>query len=243
MKLTLPILLILLTGCVAKQSNRSLQIQEIDSGVYLHTSYKMVEGYGWVDSNGLVVVNDNQAVIVDTPWSEEDTEVLISWISAQEFRIEASISTHFHEDRTAGIGLLNALSIPTYSSELTHEFLVKKDLPTASHVFSGDSLMMQDGLIEVYYPGAGHSRDNLVVWLPEKNLLFGGCLVRPLAWQSLGFTGDANINQWANSISNIESKYPALKTIVPGHGVMGDKSILTHTKNIAIKAVNAKDEP
>lgn len=236
MKKILPFIFILITGCHTKDSDKTLQIKAIDAGVYLHTSYKLVNGFGWVDSNGLVVVNNKQAVIVDTPWSEVDTAELLSWISAQGLMLEASISTHFHEDRTAGIALLNSKSIPTYTSELTDEILKSKDLPRGSEVFTGDSLQLLGGLIEVYYPGAGHTKDNLVVWLPEKSMLFGGCLVRPMAWSSLGFTGDADISQWVHSVSKVQAKYPGVEKIVPGHGMLGDQTILKHTIELAVDA-------
>ena len=32
--------------------------------------------------------------------------------------------------------------------------------------------------IEAFYPGPGHSPDNIVVWIPEARVLFGGCLVK-----------------------------------------------------------------
>ena len=226
---------ILLTACVHKGNQPKFQIQRLDMGVYMHTSYQLY-GDSWVDSNGLVVVNDSRAIIVDTPWSEYDTHELLSWIDAQGYSLQASISTHFHADRTAGIGLLNSMSIPTHSSKLTHHFLMKENKPTASHVFTGDYFSMMDGLIEVYYPGPGHTRDNLVVWLPEKSILFGGCLVRSLEWSTLGFTGDAMISQWADSISRIQSKYSSIDVVVPGHGEVAGRSILDHTHELAIKA-------
>ncbi|MFO0645147.1 MAG: hypothetical protein U0326_02840 [Polyangiales bacterium] len=33
--------------------------------------------------------------------------------------------------------------------------------------------------IEVFFPGAAHTLDNVVVWLPSRALLFGGCMIRP----------------------------------------------------------------
>ncbi|MGJ8664055.1 MAG: DIM/SIM/IMP family subclass B1 metallo-beta-lactamase [Marinicella sp.] len=240
MKLTLIILFILIAGCGHKDNPYLLQVKPIDEGVYMHTSFKLIDGFGWVDSNGLVVVNDKQALIVDTPWSQNDTASLLSWISAQGLIPNASISTHFHDDRTAGIALLKSKSIPTYTSELTHEMLLQEGKPTASQVFSGDHLKLLDGLVEVYYPGAGHSIDNLVVWLPEQHLLFGGCLVRPLEWKTLGYTGDAKVQQWADSVKNVQSKFTTVNKVVPGHGEVGDEAMLTHTIDLATKAVQSE---
>jgi glyoxylase-like metal-dependent hydrolase (beta-lactamase superfamily II) len=238
MRYLLLILVAVTTYTVAEENSTTLQIQQIESGVYLHTSYKMIGEYGLVDSNGLVVVNGNQAIIIDTPWSEDDTVKLLSWIKEKGFNVEASISTHFHEDRTAGISVLNSESIPTYTSELTNEILIREGKPTATNVFPNSEFSWFEGLIEVFYPGAGHTEDNLVVWLPESRILFGGCLLRSLEWKGLGFTEDANVNSWADSIREIQSKYPKIESIVPGHGSTGDISILGHTIELAENASN-----
>ncbi len=29
--------------------------------------------------------------------------------------------------------------------------------------------------LEVFYPGEGHSKDNITIWIPEYKVLFGGC--------------------------------------------------------------------
>lgn len=230
-------LLSVLTFSVLAENNAyQLQVTRIDGGLYQHTSFKQVAGFGWVDSNGLVVVNANRAIIIDTPWSEQDTDKLYQWINKQGFELIASVSTHWHEDRTAGIAYLNANNVPTYTSALTHDLLVQHAKPTASNILVTPQHIFFDGAIEVLYPGAGHSQDNLVVWLSKQRLLFGGCLVRSLQWQSLGYTGDANINQWATSIRTISSTYPSIKTIVPGHGERGDQALLSHTITLAESA-------
>jgi glyoxylase-like metal-dependent hydrolase (beta-lactamase superfamily II) len=220
------------------QNNIPLKITEIAQGVYLHTSFRKIEGYGLVDSNGLIVFDGHLAYIIDTPWSEQDTESLLSWISGKGYEVAVSISTHSHEDRAAGIGLLNTKSIPTYSSELTKAFLARKGKPVPTHFFKGDEFTLGNGLVELYFPGEGHTEDNIVVWLPKSKILFGGCLVRSHEWQSLGNVADASISAWANSIKNIRNKKYDINTIVPGHGKVGGTDILDHTIQLAESASN-----
>lgn len=225
------------------QNGKTLEIREIEEGVYLHTSFKHVEGYGLVDSNGLVVLDGSQAYIIDTPWSKEDTEFLLSWIVGRGYNIAASISTHFHEDRTAGIKLLNSKSIPTYTSELTKMLLSREGKPLPAHYFKGNEFTLGTGLIELYYPGPGHTEDNIVAWLPENQILFGGCLMRSHEWESLGYVGDASIGSWGNSIRNIKSKSYAIQIIVPGHGKVGKPDMLDHTIELAESASNKLMQP
>ena len=236
MKYIVLIFAILSVNSYSQKVAPPLEIKEIAKNVFLHTSYKYIEGYGLVDSNGLVIVKNSRAVIIDTPWSETDTENLISWITSQGLNIRGSVSTHFHEDRTAGIQLLNSKSIPTYASKLTNKILSSEKKPTAKHSFDPSEFTMLSELLETFYPGEGHTKDNIVIWLPEHSILFGGCLVRSLEWNSLGYIGDASVDHWAESILKIQSKYRQIKTVIPGHGKLAGIEVLDHTLKLAKNA-------
>lgn len=217
-----------------------LIINQITSNVFQHISYQKIKGYGMVPANGLIVTEGKNAYIIDTPWTEADTEKLVIWIKEQGLTLKSSISTHSHEDRAGGVPYLNKLSIDTYASKLTNELLTKNNKQATKHdlIMNNSSVSkpsFANGVIEVFYPGAGHSHDNIVVWLPEHELLFGGCFVKSLSSKTLGYTGDANIAQWPASMQNLIDKYPTVKQVVPGHGKIDDGKLLTHSKALARK--------
>jgi len=215
---------------------KPLTIQLIADNVYMHTSYKHIQGYGLVDSNGLIVVEGNTAYIIDTPWSEQDTQTLLNWAHKKGLSIAASLSTHWHEDRTKGIALLNQKGVATYTSTMTAEFLKQNNKPLPLNTFAGEHFILKEKLIEAYYPGPGHAKDNIVVWLPQQQMLFGGCLVRALAWHSLGNLSDADVSQWAKSVAKLIAHYPQAKIVIPGHGRIADASMLKHTIDIVNKS-------
>jgi glyoxylase-like metal-dependent hydrolase (beta-lactamase superfamily II) len=214
-----------------------LEIKKIEEGVYLYTAYENVEGWGLVGSNGLVVLDNKDAYLIDTPISAKDTEVLVQWIDAQGFAAKASISTHFHSDSTGGIAFLNSKSIPTYASKQTNKLLKKKGEVQATHSFAKNPYWLLKDKMEIFYPGAGHSPDNIVVWLPKQKILFGGCFVKP---QGLGNLGDAVIADWPASADKLIKRYHNAKIVVPGHGAIGDASLLQKTKEQALKAIAAE---
>lgn len=88
--------------------------------------------------------------------------------------------------------------------------------------------------IEVFYPGSGHTEDNIVVWLPKSNILFGGCFVKSIHSKNLGNIEDASIKIWPASIQKVINKYPDIKVVVPGHGKVGDTSLLKNTAKLAL---------
>ena len=213
-----------------------LEVSLIEPNVYQHKSYQQVTNFGLVDSNGLVVIINNKAYIIDTPWSDSDTQKLVLWIKEQGYQPAASISTHSHSDRTAGIKWLNEQSIPTYASKLTNQFLQQEGKVLATHTFDtfkNNEFWLVDKNIEIFYPGGGHTLDNIVVWLPSSKLLYGGCLVRSLASKNLGYTGEASIEQWPTSVDKVLTKYSTVKNVLPGHGDIGDVKLLIHTKKLA----------
>lgn len=223
---------------VAEEPLPELEIKKIDEGVYIHISYDRYPSWGLVASNGLVVVEGKDAYIIDTPVSTKDTEKLVQWINAQGFKTAASISTHFHSDSTAGIGYLNSKSIPTYASKQTNELLKNKGDAQATHSFDKNPYWLVKNKIEGFYPGAGHTPDNLVIWLPEQKILFGGCFVKP---EGLGNLSDAVIEAWPASAEKLITRYKSAKIVVPGHGAMGDASLLEKTKQRALEAVAGKN--
>ena len=81
--------------------------------------------------------------------------------------------------------------------------------------------------IEVYFPGPGHSPDNVVVWFSGKRILFGGCLV-PVGM--IGNRADADMGQWAQSLKNL-SRFDPL-WVVPGHGHRFDPGLLSDARKL-----------
>lgn len=237
MKAALILVLMFFTHmAVAEEALPDLEIKKIAENVYQHTSYEKVKTWGLVGSHGLVFVDGKDAYIIDTPSTEKDTKTLVQWISAQGFTPKASISAHFHSDSTAGIAYLNSLPIPTYASKLTNELLDKKGVAQATHSFTKNPYWLLKNKLEVFYPGAGHSPDNIVVWLPKQKVLFGGCFVKP---EGLGNLSDAVIEDWTASAEKLIKRYSNAKIVVPGHGSIGDVSLLEKTKAQALKAVAA----
>lgn len=212
-----------------------LKVDKLDDGVYVHTSFEEVNGWGVVTKHGLVVLDNSDAYIIDTPFTAKDTEALVNWFVERGFHIKGSVSSHFHSDSTGGIEWLNAHAIPTYASVLTNELLEKAGKVQAKNTFSGVSYWLVKDKIEVFYPGPGHTQDNLVIWLPEKKILFGGCFVKPYG---LGNLDDANLQAWPNSAKILMSRYKHAKFVVSSHSEIGGAVLLKRAWEQAVKGLN-----
>ncbi len=209
---------------------QEVQVQRIAPHVYVHTSYGMFSGTK-VPANGLLVDTSDGVVMVDTAWDDEQTELLLAWVKEHLNRpVKMCIVTHAHDDRLGGIKALQKNNIAVYSTAQTAQLAQEKKAGKPDAVLTLGPLRVGQQQLEVFYPGAGHAPDNIVVYLPKQRLLFGGCFVKDASAANLGNVADADVDNWAGAVEKVQQKFPKLKTIVPGHGAVGDSQLLAHTK-------------
>ncbi len=219
---------------IALDNNENLKVTLLTDNVYQHVSYKEIEPWGLVGASGLIVVDGKNAHIIDTPWTQKETEQLIKWIKSKGLIVKSSVVTHFHEDASGGIPFLNKSKIKTYATPLTNNLLNLKHRQKSSDDISSNTFVLVKDTIEIFYPGAGHTEDNIVVWLPKSNILFGGCFIKSMKSKNLGNTEDASVKDWPESIQKVINKYPNIEIVVPGHGEVGDINLLRHTTKLAL---------
>ncbi len=234
MKFTTIILFFVSFVIFAHNKDEQLKITKLSDNVYQHTSYKEIGSWGMVAASGLIVVDGINAHIIDTPWTKGDTEKLVSWIESKKLLVKSSVVTHFHGDASGGISFLNNAQIKTYATALTNKLLSQKNREKSSDEIPNNTFELVKNTVEVFYPGGGHTQDNIVVWLPKEEILFGGCFVKSMNSKHLGNMEDAIVKDWPQSIQNVLNKYPNIKVVVPGHGKLGDVNLLNHTAELAL---------
>lgn len=207
-----------------------IRITPLTENFFVHTSYKNLNNYLY-PSNGLFVITDSGAILIDTPWDEDQTLQLIDEIKKDfQKNIILCIVTHSHDDRTSGLDILKKLRVKTYSSFITRNISIQKSEKIAEYFFINDTTFKIGTVsFQTYFPGEGHTKDNVVIWFPDNKVLFGGCLIKSLESKDLGNVKEANVSQWPISINNIINKFPAIKYVVPGHLKWGNKKLLSHT--------------
>ncbi|WP_244934544.1 subclass B1 metallo-beta-lactamase [Leptospira vanthielii] len=219
------------------QKSNHLEWIKIKESVWIHRSFGEFGGQIY-SANGLVVLTNKGVVVVDTPWTESQTEELFSEIQAKfQKEILYVIVTHAHDDRMAGVSLFQNRNIPIYSTNLTAKLAKERGFGKTNPILDLQTrLGAGNQSVEVFYPGPGHSADNIVVWLPDTHILFGGCFVKSLDAKDLGNTKDANLEEWENSLKRVLARYPDAEVVVPGHGDWGKLDLLRHTIRLLVAA-------
>jgi len=210
--------------------SKDLIIIQITKNSFLHTSFKQTQDFGYVPCNGLVVVNNNEAIVFDTPTNDKSANELIKWINEKlHCKINAVIPTHFHDDCLGGLKAFDDNNIPSYAYFKTIELAKQNNLVAPKNSFQ-DSLNLKVGneKIVAKFLGEGHTKDNIVGYFPSENVIFGGCLIKELG-AGKGYLGDANLKDWSNTVKKVREEYPNVKIVVPGHGEYGNQKLLDYT--------------
>jgi metallo-beta-lactamase class B len=208
-----------------------VSVARIAARVWVHTTVANLSGT-LMPANGLLVERDRDAVLIDTGWTPRQTSAIMSWSAARGKPVAAALVTHFHADRLGGISALEAASVPVSGNPLTVGLAMEHGNDPPDPLVGVDAAPQRFADVgEAFFPGAGHTRDNLTFALPQSGIVFGGCLVRTIAAPSLGNLDDAVLADWYASLRAVQMRYRNATVVVPGHGKIGGDPI-GHTLNL-----------
>ena len=116
--------------------------------------------------------------------------------------------------------------------------------PTSSsrtHVLVGISLDLGDRLVELVHPGRGHTGGDLVVRVPDADVVLAGDLVEQTDRGRPAFGSDCYPMEWPLTLDVVLS-LPRGPVVVPGHGAVVDRDFVEVQRNeIGIVAETIRD--
>ncbi|MDF2157503.1 subclass B1 metallo-beta-lactamase [Algoriphagus sp. CAU 1675] len=210
--------------------SESLQIFQLDPHTLVHVSYLLTQDFGKVACNGMVVLNEGEAIIWDSPTEDASSEELITWLEKEKkVQVKAVVATHFHNDCLGGLESFHSREIDSYGSFKTLTLAKQAGEPVPRIGFE-EELILKAGGIELVsrFLGEGHTPDNVVAYVPAAQVLFGGCLIKEVG-ASVGYLGDANTGEWSATVTRVKMAFPEVKTVIPGHGKVGSSELLDYT--------------
>lgn len=165
-------------------------------------------GNGYLNERGYTIYGTSRTVEMISENGEEAREVFVNWLQKPEDEYFSSVYKELEytePNHVINIG---------YDEEKVIDF-------------DGEEIV-------IYYPGESHSPDNVVVYIPDKAVLFGGCMVKDATASSLGNVADANMVEWQKSIEKLKYKYTIenVDFVISGHGETGDIELLDKTLDL-----------
>jgi glyoxylase-like metal-dependent hydrolase (beta-lactamase superfamily II) len=203
-----------------------------------------VARYAWLDVNVTAIGSDRGLMVVDTHSSGlAAAGVLDDLRRLGAGDVVAVVNTHSHFDHTFGNGTFRAAygDIPIHAHENAaaatvasgervqghyrddaddprRDEILATDIVVADHTFSSAvSLDLGDRVVELVHPGRGHTDGDLVVRIPDVDVVLAGDLVEESAPPVYG--ADCFPLDWPHSMDVVLGLTTGGSTVVPGHGV------------------------
>lgn len=207
-----------------------------------------VAHYDWMHVNITLVGGDAGLVMVDTHGSERQARIV-----ADDVRrlgagpLSALVNTHAHWDHWFGNDVLlrEYGDLPVHATEFALERMVAAGgrhddhlaeheraaeilattLRPATHGFSSAvSLDLGDRAVELIHPGRGHTAGDLVVRIPDADVMVAGDLVEESDKPFIG--DDSHPLEWPLTLDLVLGLMTGSTVVVPGHGRLVDRDFV-----------------
>jgi glyoxylase-like metal-dependent hydrolase (beta-lactamase superfamily II) len=215
-----------------------------------------VARHPWCDVNVTLVGGERGLLVVDTHGATSAARGVVDQVRRLGVgEVTGIVNTHHHFDHTFG----NAAFREAYGDLAIHAHETARDemqrgaehvkqryaddpddpmgpdvigtevvLPT--HTFSSAvALDLGDRLVELVHPGRGHTGGDLVVRVPDADVLLAGDLVEESAPPSFG--DDSWPMEWPLSLDIVLGLTTSASVIVPGHGDPVDRDFVEEQRN------------
>jgi glyoxylase-like metal-dependent hydrolase (beta-lactamase superfamily II) len=209
-----------------------------------------VARYEWADANVTAIGSERGLVVVDTHGSTAAGRTVVEDLRRLAAGpVAAVVNTHWHWDHSFGNAAFREQDprVPIHAQEDAARMLSEQgehmkarfaesadphaeevaetELVVPDHLFSSArSLDLGDRLVELVFPGRGHTDGDLVVVVPDVGVLLGGDLVEESARPWIGM--DSFPLEWYGSLDVVLSLVGPRTQVVPGHGVPVDRDFV-----------------
>ena len=123
--------------------------------------------------------------------------------------------------------------IATYANALSNQLAPQEGLVAAQHslTFAANGWVEPAtapnfGPLKVFYPGPGHTSDNITVGIDGTDIAFGGCLIKDSKAKSPGNLGDADTEHYAAS-ARVCAAFLKASMIVMSHSAPDSRAAIT----------------
>ena len=207
----------------------------------------------WFDVNLCVIGGERGLVVVDTHASSAAGQRWYDEVRALG-DVVAVVNTHWHFDHTFGNSAFAGLPIHAHEKAVEElrdgaaavleehgDELVGTEIVLPTDTFSSARIIdLGDRSVELLHPGRAHTSGDLVVNVPDAQVLIAGDLVEESAPPSYG--DDSWPLEWPLALDMVLSLSSSATQIVPGHGAVVDRDYVEQQRaDIGIVAETIRD--
>jgi glyoxylase-like metal-dependent hydrolase (beta-lactamase superfamily II) len=221
----------------------------------------------WLDANVTLVGGADGLLLVDTHGSAAAARSVLEDVRRLGVGdVTVVVNTHWHFDHTFGNGAVRAAygDVPVHAHETAREELAAgaadvvrrcaedHDAPHREEVLATEvvlpdrtfssavALDLGDRYVELVHPGRGHTGGDLVVRVPDADVLLAGDLVEESGHPCYG--EDCWPMEWPRSLDTVLGLLTPATVVVPGHGAPVDKGFVEEQRAaIGVVAETVRD--
>lgn len=223
-----------------------------------------VSRYPWLDVNVSAIAGDDGLLVLDTQASAAlAREALADLRQVSALPLLFAVNSHEHWDHTFGNGVLQAAgaelvchetaaeTLPDHAAEVRAKAAAEDDphwrevaateIVVPQRTFSSAVALDLGGrLVELVHPGRGHTAGDLVVRVPDADIVLAGDLVEEGSPPAFG--DDCYPMEWPLTLDTVLSITTSDSVVVPGHGAVVDREYVEQQRNeIGIVAETIRD--
>jgi cyclase len=187
---------------------------------------------GFTNGNILVVERDSTLLLVDGQSAKRVSQADSALRTLSTKPVRLVINTHYHDDHTEGNAWWKArgasvLAHPNAVREAMRDTVItelewnRHHLPPDAmpNVLASDTTFRDEGLlVKLIHPPRAHTSGDLMVWLPELNVLHTGDVIEFGAYPFLDWWGGGTLDGMIGAADRIVAIANRETKIVPGHG-------------------------
>ena len=207
---------------------KKISFEEIGNDLFAFTA----EG----DPNSGIIVGDDSVIVIDAQATPSLARQVIQKVrSVTDKPISHLVLSHYHAVRVLGAAEYKAINI--IMSSKARSMVVERgqedwdsEFDRFPRLFKGHeeipgltwptttfdkkmSLFLGKRRVDLYFLGRAHTAGDIVIHVPDSNVLFTGDIVE---YKSACYCGDAHLQEWPKTLGKI-AKFQAV-SLVPGRG-------------------------
>ncbi len=223
----------LCVGCLLWMSGAGAGLaQEAKLTEALPNIYCMVDPTG-NGANATFITTKEGVIVIDTRGSEKEAAQVLKAIRKMTRQpVVYVVNSHFHKENISGNGVFKSartlIAQKRAQAMTVLEAEREKRKVTPANLAFEKKLELKLGKyhLKLIHPGPAHTDGDLYIYIPKWRILITGGLVFN---RIIPFLGDSNIESWIHALVEMENL--DAEVIVPGHGAVGGKPLVTQMKH------------
>lgn len=184
-------------------------------------------------ANAAFITTKEGVIVIDTRGSKQEAAQVLKAIRKMTNQpVVYVVNSHFHKENISGNGVFKSartiIAQKRAQAMTVLEAEREKRKVTPANLSFKKKLELKLGKyhLKLIHPGPAHTDGDLYIYIPKWRIIITGGLVSN---RIIPFLGDSNIESWIHALREMEDL--DAEVIVPGHGPVGGKPIVTQMKH------------